>query len=125
MEDKKTTKEYLIVNLSRLRKNKTKVYKQRISLYFELMKGGNGGILPNGSEFRSLHFSGWNNKDFAELLVDLGELESIPQDLAEFRIEESIDEIDLPNNAELEIEVSEVDSEADVKKGWFSKLFGL
>jgi hypothetical protein len=96
MDKNKLKKEYLIPNLARLKQDKNQIYKQRISLYLEMMNGGNGGIMPDGSEFRKLHFHDWSNKDFAILLIELGELDSIPEEL---------EKNDYP------------------KKNWFSKLF--
>jgi hypothetical protein len=102
----KSSFENLLSNLKRLKATKSKIYEQRISLYKDLMEGGNGGILPDGSEFRSLHFQDWTNKDFALLLLELNEIEFEPGNLIEEKKE-----------------VVEVISDAEVKKSWFGKLF--
>ena len=66
----------LVTTLSRIRKDYPAKYKGRIKPYYDMRDGGDGGPWREGSDtsMRELHYQGWRDEDFQNVLELLDEV---------------------------------------------------
>ena len=66
----------LVTTLSRIRREKPEEYPARLSPYFDMRDGGDGGPWREGADtaLRSLHYKDWLDEDFQTVLELLDEV---------------------------------------------------
>lgn len=66
----------LVITLSRVRRERAEEYPGRLSPYFDMRDGGDGGPWREGAStsLRELHYEGWLDEDFQTVLELLDEV---------------------------------------------------
>ena len=66
----------LVATLSRVRKERPEDYEARVKQYRDMLEGGDGGPWRAGadSSIRELHYQGWTDENFQDVLELLDEV---------------------------------------------------
>ena len=65
----------LVTTLSRVRQERPNVYQKRMQHYKDMVEGGDGGPWREGADtsIRDLHYQGWTDENFQDVLELLDE----------------------------------------------------